>query len=48
MGYVNIKRESEYTNSVRDYKIFVNDDNVGVISDGEQKTINVNSGNHNI
>lgn len=43
-----ISRTSQYPNKFRSYKIFIDDQLVGKVKDGEQISLEVEPGNHSI
>jgi len=48
MATIRLKRTSEYNNSMRDYKIFIDGQEVGRIANGEIKEFPLTEGQHNI
>jgi len=45
---IRISRQSRYFDSLRDYKIYIDDEYCGYISNGEIKEIDVENGEHSI
>lgn len=48
MATIRLKRTSEYNNIIRDYKIFIDGQQVGAIANGETKDFATSSGQHTI
>lgn len=48
MATLIIKRTSEYSYKLRDYKIYLDDALIGTIEDGQTKVFEINSGQHAI
>ena len=48
MAKIKIQRASKYANKIRDYKIFIDGQNVGTISDGETKEFEVMPGKRTV
>lgn len=48
MAVIKIQRGSGYVDKIRNYKVFINNEKVGVISEGEIKEYNVSPGTHTI
>lgn len=46
MAVIKIQRGSGYVDKIRNYKVFINNKQIGVISEGEIKEYNVSSGTH--
>jgi len=46
MATIKIKRSREYTNRMRDYKIFIDGQQVGTISNGETRNFPATTGQH--
>ena len=48
MATIRIKRTSEYNNKMRTYKIYIDGQNVGTISNGETKEFQTTEGQHSM
>jgi hypothetical protein len=48
MATIKIQRTSEYNNRMRDYKIFVDGQQVGTISNGQTKEFTILAGRHRV
>lgn len=48
MAKLELFRVSEYTNRVRDIKVLIDGEQIGVISNGTTKTFDIPEGNHKI
>jgi len=48
MATIRLKRTSEYNNRMRDYKIFIDGQQVGIIANGEAKDFPTTVGQHNV
>jgi len=48
MAVIKIQRGSGYVDKIRNYKVFINNEQVGIISEGEIKEHNVSPGTHTI
>ncbi len=48
MAIIKIQRGSGFADKIRNYKVFINDEQVGIISEGEIKEYNVCPGTHTI
>lgn len=48
MTILKLKRTNEYSNSFRDYKIFIDGKNIGEIANGETKEFEISPGQHTI
>jgi hypothetical protein len=48
MATIKIQRTAEYNNRLRDYKIFIDGQNVGTIANGETKEFETNAAQHTI
>ena len=48
MATIKLNRTNEYNNRIRDYKIYLNKELIGTISNGETKEFNVKPGNQEI
>ena len=48
MAVIKIQRGSGYVDKIRNYKVFINNEQVGIISEGEIKEYNVSPGTHTI
>ena len=48
MAVIKIQRGSGYVDKIRNYKVFINNEQIGVISEGEIKEYNVSPGTHTI
>lgn len=48
MAVIKIQRGSGFADKIRKYKVFINNEQIGVISEGEIKEYNVNPGTHTI
>ncbi|GKX65669.1 hypothetical protein [Inconstantimicrobium mannanitabidum] len=48
MPKIVVSRTSQYVNSMREYDIYIDNEKVDVINDGEKKIIEVSEGNHEI
>ena len=46
MAVIKIQRGSGYVDKIRNYKVFINNEQIGVISEGEIKEYNVSPGTH--
>lgn len=48
MATIVIKRTSEFTNSLRDYQLFLDDKKIGTIANGQTKEFTTTSGTHKL
>ncbi|MBN1969717.1 MAG: hypothetical protein JXR48_07815 [Candidatus Delongbacteria bacterium] len=48
MATIRIKRTNEYSNRMRDYKIFIDEQEVGIIANGETKDFSTTNGKHTV
>lgn len=48
MGQIEITRSSEYANRLRSIKIFIDNEHIGSISNGETKIFDVPEGSHSV
>lgn len=48
MAIIKIQRGSGFADKIRNYKVFINDEQVGIISEGEIKEYNVSPGTYTI
>lgn len=48
MAVIKIQRDSGYVDKIRNYKVFIDNEKVGIISEGEIKEYNVSPGTHTI
>ena len=48
MATIRIKRMNEYSNLMRDYKIFIDGQQVGTIANGETKSFSTTAGQHTV
>ncbi len=48
MAVIKIQRGSGFADKVRNYKVFINSEEVGIISEGEIKEYNVSPGTHTV
>jgi len=48
MAVIKIQRGNGYVDKIRNYKVFINNAQVGIISEGEIKEYNVSPGTHTI
>ena len=48
MAVIKIQRGSGYVDKIRNYKVIINNEQVGIISEGEIKEYNVSPGTHTI
>lgn len=48
MAVIKIQRGSGYVDKIRNYKVFINNEQIGVISEGEIKEYNVSPGTHTV